>query len=45
MDEDGYAFIVDRTKDMIIAGGYNIYPQEIDDVIFKYTMTRLNHTG
>ena len=27
MDEDGYVFIVDRTKDMIIAGGYNIYPR------------------
>jgi long-chain acyl-CoA synthetase len=36
MDEDGYVFIVDRTKDMIIAGGYNIYPQEIDEVIFKH---------
>lgn len=36
MDEDGYIFIVDRTKDMIIAGGYNIYPQEIDDVLFKH---------
>ena len=36
IDEDGYVFIVDRTKDMIIAGGYNIYPQEIDEVIFKH---------
>jgi len=36
MDEDGYVFIVDRTKDMIIAGGFNIYPQEIDEVIFKH---------
>ena len=36
IDEDGYVFIVDRTKDMIIAGGFNIYPQEIDEVIFKH---------
>ena len=36
MDEDGFIFIVDRLKDMIIAGGYNIYPREIDDVLFKH---------
>lgn len=30
MDKDGYLFIVDRKKDMIIAGGFNIYPREID---------------
>ncbi len=35
-DEDGYVFIVDRTKDLIIAGGFNIYPREIDDVLFKH---------
>jgi long-chain acyl-CoA synthetase len=35
-DEDGYLFIVDRTKDMIIAGGYNIYPREIDEVLFRH---------
>lgn len=35
-DEDGYLFIVDRTKDMIIAGGYNIYPREIDEVIYRH---------
>ena len=35
-DEDGYIFIVDRTKDMIIAGGYNIYPREIDEVLFRH---------
>ncbi|MGF6888589.1 fatty-acyl-CoA synthase [Nocardia sp. GAS34] len=32
-DENGYYFIVDRTKDMIISGGFNIYPREIEDVI------------
>jgi long-chain acyl-CoA synthetase len=31
MDADGYVFIVDRKKDMIIAGGYNVYPREIDE--------------
>lgn len=35
MDEDGYTFIVDRKKDMILAGGYNIYPREIDEVLFE----------
>jgi long-chain acyl-CoA synthetase len=35
MDPDGYFFIVGRKKDMIIAGGYNIYPLEIEEVIFK----------
>mgnify|MGYP001175825657 CR=1 FL=1 len=36
VDEDGYFFIVDRLKDMIIAGGYNIYPRDIDEVLFKH---------
>jgi long-chain acyl-CoA synthetase len=35
-DADGYLTIVDRKKDMIIAGGYNIYPVEIDDVLFDH---------
>ena len=35
-DEDGYVFIVDRSKDLIIAGGYNIYPRDIDEVLFKH---------
>ena len=35
-DEDDYLFIVDRLKDMIIAGGYNIYPREIDEVLFRH---------
>jgi long-chain acyl-CoA synthetase len=35
-DEDGYLYIVDRTKDMIIAGGYNIFPREIDEVLFEH---------
>ncbi|MBW2095115.1 MAG: long-chain fatty acid--CoA ligase [Deltaproteobacteria bacterium] len=36
MDEEGYFFIVDRKKDMIIAGGYNIYPREIDEILFEH---------
>lgn len=36
MDEDGYFFIVGRKKDVIIAGGYNIYPDEIDDVLMMH---------
>ena len=35
-DEDGYLFIVDRKKDMIIAGGFNIYPREIDEVLYRH---------
>lgn len=35
-DEDHYFYIVDRKKDMIIAGGYNIYPREIDEVLFQH---------
>ncbi len=35
-DEDWYLYIVDRKKDMIIAGGYNIYPREIDEVLHKH---------
>jgi long-chain acyl-CoA synthetase len=36
MDEEGYFYIVDRKKDMIIAGGYNIYPRDIDEVLFEH---------
>ena len=36
MDEDGYFYIVDRKKDMIIAGGFNIYPREIDEVLYEH---------
>ncbi len=35
MDEDGYFYIIDRKKDMIIAGGYNIYPREVEEVLFE----------
>ncbi|OLO27855.1 long-chain fatty acid--CoA ligase [Alkalihalophilus pseudofirmus] len=36
MDEDGYFYIVDRKKDMIIAGGFNIYPREIEEILFEH---------
>ncbi len=36
MDEDGYFYIVDRKKDMIISGGYNIYPRDIEEIYFEH---------
>jgi long-chain acyl-CoA synthetase len=35
-DDDGYYFIVDRKKDMIIRGGFNVYPREIEEVLYKH---------
>jgi long-chain acyl-CoA synthetase len=35
MDEEGYFYIVDRKKDMIISGGFNIYPRDIDEVFYE----------
>src|SRR6202000_2267878 len=36
IDEDGYFYIVDRTKDLIIRGGYNVYPREIEEVLYEH---------
>ncbi|MFI8687240.1 long-chain fatty acid--CoA ligase [Rossellomorea sp. NPDC077527] len=36
MDEEGYVSIVDRKKDMIIASGYNVYPREVEEVIYEH---------
>jgi long-chain acyl-CoA synthetase len=36
MDEDGYLYIIDRKKDMIIAGGYNIYPRDVEEVLYQH---------
>ena len=36
IDEDGFYFIVDRTKDLVIRGGYNVYPREIEEVLYAH---------
>jgi long-chain acyl-CoA synthetase len=36
MDEDGYIFIVDRTKDMLLCGGFNVYPRIIEEAIYQH---------
>lgn len=36
MDDDGYFFIVDRMKDLIISSGYNVYPREIEEVLYEH---------
>jgi long-chain acyl-CoA synthetase len=37
MDESGYFYIVDRKKDMIVASGFNVYPREIEEVLFEHS--------
>ena len=39
-DSDGYFYIVDRKKDLIIRGGYNVYPREIEEVIYEHPAVR-----
>ena len=36
MDEDGFYFIVDRAKDLVIRGGFNVYPREIEEVLYAH---------
>ncbi|UOF89445.1 long-chain fatty acid--CoA ligase [Fodinisporobacter ferrooxydans] len=36
MDEDGYFYIVDRKKDMILSSGYNVYPRDVEEVLYKH---------
>ncbi|MBU8907535.1 fatty acid--CoA ligase family protein [Desertibacillus haloalkaliphilus] len=36
VDEDGYFYIVDRKKDMILVGGYNVYPREVEEVLYDH---------
>jgi long-chain acyl-CoA synthetase len=40
VDGDGYFFIVDRKKDLIIRGGYNVYPREIEEVLYEHPAVR-----
>jgi long-chain acyl-CoA synthetase len=40
VDEDGYLFLVDRIKDMIISGGVNVYPKNIEEVVIKHPEVR-----
>ncbi len=35
-DEDGYVFVVDRLKDLVIRGGYNVYPREVEEVLYEH---------
>jgi len=41
MDEDGYFIITDRKKDMILVGGFNVYPREVEDILFTYPKVAL----
>ena len=40
VDDDGFVFIVDRKKDLIIRGGYNVYPREIEEVLYTHPGSR-----
>jgi len=40
VDSDGFLFLVDRKKEMILVGGYNVYPREIDEVLFNHPAVR-----
>ncbi len=41
MDEEGYFYIIDRLKDMIICGGYKVWPREVEEVLYKHPKVRL----
>ncbi|MDM5199208.1 long-chain fatty acid--CoA ligase [Fictibacillus enclensis] len=40
IDEDGYVYIMDRKKDLIIASGYNVYPREVEEVLYEHPAVR-----
>ncbi len=40
VDEDGWFYVVDRKKDMIIRGGYNVYPREVEEILFEHPKIR-----
>lgn len=39
-DEDGYLYLIDRTSDMIVTGGYNVYPREVEDALAAHPAVR-----
>lgn len=39
-DDDGYLYLVDRTSDMIVSGGYNVYPREVEDALAAHPAVR-----
>ncbi|MFH1091571.1 MAG: long-chain fatty acid--CoA ligase [Pseudomonadota bacterium] len=41
LDEDGFTFITDRKKDMILVGGFNVYPREVEDILFTHPKVAL----
>jgi long-chain acyl-CoA synthetase len=40
IDDEGFLSLVDRKKDMVIVGGFNVYPREVDEVLFKHPKIR-----
>jgi long-chain acyl-CoA synthetase len=36
LDEDGYLYVVDRLKDLVIRGGFNVYPRDVEDVLLEH---------
>ena len=40
VDDEGFVSLVDRKKDMVIVGGFNVYPREVDEVLFKHPKIR-----
>jgi long-chain acyl-CoA synthetase len=45
MDEDGYFYVVDRRKDLILTGGYNVYPAEIERVLAQHPAIAMSAVG
>jgi acyl-CoA synthetase (AMP-forming)/AMP-acid ligase II len=43
VDEDGYFFIVDRKKELVIRGGFNIYPREIEELLYEHPVAHPRH--
>ena len=41
LDEDGYLFIVDRKKDLIIRGGFNVYPRDVEDALVEHPAVQM----